>query len=561
MMLSQQRSLSLPEKVVPPILVTAPVTAPSDPLKSTTPEQKKRARRGRKSKGQSDSVKPKKSLLLDELSDALVDRFYIPRRDAHSNSSTTSVVDHLRANLHTPVASSNASSISSARTLTAVESSEPTISSDIHSHYTPTLSRQTSFSPSSTAADHAVPNQDPPQNKKFDQGDVVSLDDLATLAAIQQLTAQYGRVAHMGMLDHSYRFFVNTKRTGALSFKVQKRVAIVGGDPLCEPDPAVITELLEEFSVYRRRQRWGIAFMGASESFVRGYGQNRSKEWISIRFGTERVLIPNTNEVLLEKSGKRIAVQNRQLLNPNKGGTTLGLYVPAIHGTDHDLEAELVSIYDAWRAERNNSTGPQAFITVYDPFALPDLMTFVYSCGPNGRINGFAALRRLGCNGYHIDPCIASPESPKGTSDLLIVASMALLHRADVSYLGFGFEPTNNLSSEDVAGMPSALASLTRNFYSRTFMHLPIHGKKAYFDKFRPDPLQESGLYLVFPDGIPGPRHLLAMMHMANISLRKVFWTDLRARFSTCKTKSDPPSDPSVDNVEEKVPAAVTTTE
>lgn len=556
MMLSQQRSLSLPEKVVPPILVTAP----PDPLQSTTPEKKKRARRGRKSKGPDNSVKPKKSLLLDELGDALVDPFYIPRRDAHSNSSTSSVIEHLRTSLHTPLASSNASSISSARTLTAVESSEPTIASDIHSHHTPALSRQPSFSPSSTGADHGLPNLDPPRNKKFEQGDVVSLDDFATLAAVQQLTARYGRVAHMGMLDHSYRFFVNTKRTGALSFKVQKRVAIVGGDPLCDPDPATITELLEEFAVYRRHERWGIAFMGASESFALEYGQNQPKAWTSIRFGTERVLNPNTNEVLLEKSGKRIAVQNRQLLNPNKGGTTLGLYVPAIHGTDHDLEADLFAIYDAWRAERNNSTGPQAFITVYDPFALPGLMTFVYSCGPNGQINGFAALRRLGCSGYHIDPCIASPDSPKGISDLLLVASMALLHRADVSYLGFGFEPTNTLSSEDVTGMPSALANLTRNFYSRTFMHLPIHGKKAYFDKFRPDPVQESGLYLVFPDGIPGPRHLLAMMHTANISLRKIFWTDLRTRFSNSKTKPEPRSDPS-DNVEEKVAAVVPATE
>ncbi|KAJ6015410.1 hypothetical protein N7540_010001 [Penicillium herquei] len=540
-----------------PDLIQPPTTASIAPA----PDKKRRARRGSKAKGNGLGTSFKKIQLVDELGDALMGHYYIPKLNTHPNASTPSVLDHLRTSLSTPLTSSNASSISSSsRTLTGVEST-PSTDHDHHNYLD--LTHQIS-SPATIVVPLSGLNTEL-HHVKSDrgEGEVFSLDDFSTMTAIQRLTAQYGRVAHMGMLDHSYRFYVNKTRTAALSFKVQNHVAIVGGDPLCSPDLDTITALLDEFSLYRRPRRWGIAFMGASEWFVQEYAKKQSSNWTAIRFGTERVLNPQTNEVLLEKSGKRIAVQNRQLLHPQKGGITLGLYVPAIHGTDNQLEKELVAIYDAWRAERNNSTGPQAFITVYDPFALPSLMTFVYSCGSDGRINGFAALRRLGCGGYHIDPCIAAPNSPKGISDLLIVAAMALLHRAEVSYLGFGFEPTRTLSCDDVSGMPGPLASITRDLYARTFLRLPIHGKKAYHDKFRPDPPQDSGLYLVFPDGVPGPRHLLAMMHMANISVRKMLWADMRTFLSSGKSKKATSSpDVSADaTVEQETPRPVSARE
>jgi hypothetical protein len=505
-------------------------------------EKKKRGRRGRKNAVDIVGTKQKKSLLLDELGDALVDQMYTTttastKLDGRLDISSTSVVDHLRSNFTTSlIASSCASShSSSSHTLTAVEStSTPATSLDERESHEIATSAASTVAP--TVSSHHRPSMEslrssvPSHSQSLGTGAgtagaVFCLDDFSTMSAIQRLTAQYGRVAHMGILDHSYRFFVNQSRTGAISFKVRNHVAIVGGDPLCEPH--MIPSLLAEFATYRHRHHWGLAFMGASAAFIRQFAQPRG--WTTIRFGTERVLNPQTNDVLLERSGKRIAVQNRQLLNRAKGGVSLGVYAPAVHGTDAQLQSELVGIYDAWRAERNTSAGPQTFITVYDPFALPALMTFVYSRGPDGRINGFAALRRLGEGGYHVDPCIAAPGAAKGISDLLIVSAMALLHRAGVSYLGFGFEPVHALAREDITGMAGPLASLTRELYGYTFRRLPIHGKKAYHDKFRTDVEQDCGLYLVFPGGMPGPRQFLGMFHMANISLRKILWADLRS--------------------------------
>lgn len=484
----------------------------------------------KKSKSKS---KKSKTPFLDEIGEILIDQLYAPAlyhpslENSTSQVSQVSVIDHLRT---TATVSSASSSNVSSRT------SESTAATSLSSHEPlPYISQTAEVIPPSKGDSKRDQKGESPSEDCADKADVFSLDDFTTMTAIERLAAQYGRVAHMGILDRSYRFFVNKSRTAALSFKIHNSVAVIGGDPLCSPSS--ISELLSEFTTYRKRHHWGIAFMGASETFVKAYAQPNN--WTTIRFGTERVLNPQTNEVLLETSGKRITTQNRQLLNKSKAGITLGVYAPAVHGTDHHLQSTLIDIYDAWRAHRNDSASPQAFITVYDPFALPSLMTFVYTRNSEGIVNGFAALRRLGSDGYHVDPCIAAPGSSKGISDLLLVAAMALLNRADISYLGFGFEPLRELSSDDVVGMPTPLRAFTRDLYGHAFQRLPIGGKKAYHDKFRPDPLLDRGLYLVFPSGIPGPRVLMAMTHMANISLRKIIWADVRGWLKKKDEKRD----------------------
>jgi hypothetical protein len=269
---------------------------------------------------------------------------------------------------------------------------------------------------------------------------ILTLDDLAAVDAIKKLARRYGRVSHMSVLDPRYKFFVNRARTAALSFKVHNRVALVMGDPLCEPH--WFTNVLAEFKEYRKRSGWSIAFIGASEVFT-GYAKGHG--WTTMQFGTERVLNPMTNDVLNERAGKRIIVQSKQLLNPSKGNFSLGLYVPA-QGEDLDVQKELVRVYDSWREKRNRVAGAKAFITVYDPFSTPGMMMYIYTRGPDGVANGFAAMRHLGANqGYHIDPCIAAPGAPRGITDLLIVAAMALLHSMRVSYLSLGFEPLETL--------------------------------------------------------------------------------------------------------------------
>ncbi|RAL07380.1 uncharacterized protein BO97DRAFT_409040 [Aspergillus homomorphus CBS 101889] len=164
-------------------------------------------------------------------------------------------------------------------------------------------------------------------------------------------------------------------------------------------------------------------------------------------------------------------------------------------------------------------------------------MTYLYTRDPTtNRPNGLAALRYLGAhNGYHLDPCIASPGSPKGISDLLLFAAMALLRQMGCNYLSLGYEPFEELGT--VEGLSSGLVErLTRSMYRYAFARLPIQGKKAYHDKFRPDAALERGLYLMFVSeggaglkkglggGVELVRQVVGVAHLANIRIRRVVW-------------------------------------
>jgi hypothetical protein len=347
--------------------------------------------------------------------------------------------------------------------------------------------------------------------------EVFDLDDFTALASLQDLICKYGRVSHMGILDKSYTFFIAKDRKAALYYKIKNKVAVVGGDPLCSPH--LFPLVLSEFAKYRKRWGLGIAFLGAGQTFV---DYARTQNYTTMCFAFERVLNPMTNPVLHSNAGKSITRTARNLLDPQKDGITLKIYTPAI-GKNAILQQQLVDVYEAWRNKRNGSGRPQAYITVYDPFALPELMTYIYTVDRDGFPNGFAALRILGAeNGYHLDPYVAAPNAPKGITDLLIYGTMSLLNKAKVSYLSLGYEPLDDLG--EICGIPKAFQSISRKVHKRIFDGLHVAGKKDYHDKFYPDQQQQHNLYIVFPPGIPTLRHMSAVVHVANIKLRKTIF-------------------------------------
>ncbi|KAF2664737.1 hypothetical protein BT63DRAFT_378989 [Microthyrium microscopicum] len=340
------------------------------------------------------------------------------------------------------------------------------------------------------------------------------LNDFTALASLQELIFKHGRVSHMGILDPSYVFFITKDRRAALYYKIKNKIAVVGGDPLCPP--SLFPFVLAEFEKFRKKAGLGLAFLGAGKTFVE---YARAQKYTTMCFAFERVLNPMTNPVLHSNAGKSITRTARNLLDSKRDGLKLEVYTPAL-GKDVILQQQLVDVYDAWREERNESGRPQAYITVYDPFALPELMTYIYTTDRCGLPNGFAALRLLGAEkGYHLDPYVAAPGSPKGITDLLIYGTMSLLNTAKVSYLSLGYEPLDDL--QEIEGIPKAFQSISRKVHKRIFEGLHVASKKVYHDKFRPDPDQQQRLYLVFPPGIPGWRHMAAVMHVANIKLRK----------------------------------------
>lgn len=374
----------------------------------------------------------------------------------------------------------------------------------------------------------------PKRQPKYD-GSTFNLDHFAALAALNALIERHGRISHMGILDPSYSFFMNQARNAALYYKVKNKIAVVGGDPLCTVEQ--IPALLKEFDKFRKKHGLGLAFLGALDRFAE-YARAQ-KGWVLMKFGRERALNPMTNKVLKEEEGKRIVKQCKQLLDPKRGGVRVNIYVPW-QKQDLELQAKLMDIYQGWMKSKNTNGKPQAYMTVFDPFALPHLMVYIYTTDAEGKPNGFAALRMMS-GGYHIDPYCALPDAPRGTSDLLIFAAMSLLQRAGISYLGLGFEPAEEV--EDIHGLSSSMAQITRSAYRRTFSRLPISGKRAFHDKWHPDEAYDAGLHIIYPEGRPSIRHSLATMHFANVCVREIVKAELGDMWKNATMRKDTQSE------------------
>ncbi|KAF4586046.1 hypothetical protein GQ602_005351 [Ophiocordyceps camponoti-floridani] len=371
------------------------------------------------------------------------------------------------------------------------------------------LLRRVLVSPASSS--DVIPIQMPDMMDVDAQDDNEEEDD----DAFDEAYRLHSQASHMGILDPSYQTFVSAQGHGALIYKIASRTLIITGDPLCPP--SAYTALLSEVNTFRQSLNLKLALMNISEPFAR---HCRSQGHTVFRFGRERVLNPLTNKLLRAAAGKRILARNRHLLDPNRGGLSVGVYAPAVAGTVSRplLERELQRVYDNWRRQRRD--GRRAYVTQYDVFSRPKHALFLYVLGPDRQPLGLAALRSVGARaGFHLDPCLAAPGSPSGITDLLVVAAMTLLRRAGIAYLSLGCEPLPDLDD----GRRGLGASLTRLGYRRVMRAVRLGGKKAYHDKFRPDDALGSDLYIAMPSVAVPVQQSLALMHVANIRLRRLF--------------------------------------
>jgi hypothetical protein len=103
---------------------------------------------------------------------------------------------------------------------------------------------------------------------------------------------------------------------------------------------------------------------------------------------------------------------------------------------------------------------------------------------------------------------------------------MALLNATGCTYLSFGYEPLTQPG--EIFGMPPWLENLTKKTFASVCKGLRVAGKKRYYDKWRPDEEQRTGLHLVFPDGTPGVQDIIAVMHFSNISIKRLIYAKLK---------------------------------
>ena len=348
---------------------------------------------------------------------------------------------------------------------------------------------------------------------------ICSLTDNSVAQSLERLMAEFGWGTSSSFLDDTYSIYMPNPEQAAICFKVIKKVAIMYGDPLCAA--GMVETVFGEFQRYCRKQGWHVAVVGARPALTQ-YAQKHS--WRTMEVAVEQVLNPMTNAILDETAGKTITRTNRKLV---ASGVKLHLYDPR-NGRRPDLEHDLLGVYKAWTAHKaGKRNAAQAYSAIINPFGMPAVSRYMYTCGDDGRPNSLAGIIQLGSNGgYLLEPCIQLPDAPKGITGFLVTHVMGMLRDEGVTYMTFGFEALPEIG--DISHMPSFIDETSRRFYRSTFNSLGLMGRKTFHESFYPESKQNVPLCLLFPPGMPRMSVYQAVLEATHVSPIEV-WRSSRA--------------------------------
>jgi lysylphosphatidylglycerol synthetase-like protein (DUF2156 family) len=199
-------------------------------------------------------------------------------------------------------------------------------------------------------------------------------------------------------------------------------------------------------------------------------------------------------------------------------------------------------VYKTWKEEKGKRHTAQAYSAVIDPFGMPAVSRYLYTCGEDGRPNSLAGIIKLGANkGYLLEPCVQLPDAPKGITGFLVTHALGLMRNEGVTYATFGFEALPEIG--EVSRMPSVMEDTSRHFYRSTFETLGLLGRKEFHDSFHPDDSQRVPLYILFPPGLPRISVYQGVLNTTNISPYEVWRRSRAAKSAKVKQeKSTPPS-------------------
>ncbi|CAK9781785.1 hypothetical protein CC85DRAFT_281460 [Cutaneotrichosporon oleaginosum] len=310
------------------------------------------------------------------------------------------------------------------------------------------------------------------------------------VAAVERLVAHYGAWS-ITFADPSYRIYLSPALDIAISFKLVRslRIAVAFGDPACHP--ARLPSAIAEFHAFCAKRRWGVAFVAARGATAKVAQVHR---WATVQFAVEQIVDAEHNPVLDGRRGKRQTLVVKKLMRD----APVRLYRPA-DGRDAALEVQLQKAYETVYAAKEERDGAP-YSTKLHLFALPHLTTVLYTTDANNEPQGLVSLLRVGEGGFLLDPLVATPSAPPGTTDYLTVLAMGYARRRGAS-LSFGTEPTSHVG--EVRGMRQFMEADTRLVHAATYTAFGMAGKKMLHDKFHPSRAEPLHLVLC-SDGVLG---------------------------------------------------------
>lgn len=280
---------------------------------------------------------------------------------------------------------------------------------------------------------------------------------------------RFGGAASEAVLDSTFKSFTLPEIEGFIGYFEGSGCLVTFGDPICSKEDLPL--LVQAFHRFAEEKNANIIYMIASEQFAMWAIQHSCK--ILLEVGEELVFDPCKDP---KEGSKGYKLRNRLNHCANQG-TSVHEYVdynPA-------LENEIQETAKTWLKGRR---GPQIHLGDLEFFKTREGKRWFYA--KNGdKIVGVSELTRLDAeDGWLLKFLIILPKTPRGTSELLMMAILDKLKEENCHFLTYGIVPATHIGL--IRGLSKLKEKMIRLTFKMVRWLFRLDQRKTYWQKFRP---------------------------------------------------------------------------
>ncbi len=284
---------------------------------------------------------------------------------------------------------------------------------------------------------------------------------------------------------------------GFIGYFLKGNTAVVAGDPVCPKENTI--PLTEAFYADCTEKGLNIIYFVVSESFADWAVQHHAP--VKIQIGEELIYDPFHNPLEGSKSNK--------LRNKVHHAKNLGLYVEEYRGHDRKVEEGLNELIQSWGAARQ---GPQIYLGDIALFQQREGRRWFY-IRDEARYCGIALIKRLDVfDGWLLKNNVVLQDSPRGTSELLVISLLEQLRQENCRYLTYGLVPSENI--DDIAGLNGLSTLFAKTTFSAAKWFFNLGQRKTFWMQFHPSTKKAYILFSKKGLNVSDVRAMLSILKM-----------------------------------------------
>ena len=324
------------------------------------------------------------------------------------------------------------------------------------------------------------------------------------------------------LLEGPKSYFTSPNVDGFLAYQISGGIALIAGDPVCEPDQA--RQLIHDFAVAMMRP------VGAYQVSPQMLEAFRQEGFDDLQIGKEAVF--DLERFTL--AGGEMELVRAATNKARREGVVVSEHYPFALGAEA-INEELREISNEWLKGKGNQE--LGFVLGSLGLEQPSAKRYFVARSKNGtgRIEGFVVCEPIyGRNGYYLDVTRRRSDSVRGTMELLTAEILRLLREEGCEMASMGLAPLALLDDPDLVDHP-LLTRLMRFVYQRVNVTYDFKLLYRYKAKYHPHAWEPR--YFCFNQRRLSLGMLYAVVHVRNATSVRRFLGQggFQQRFRTWK--------------------------